>query len=369
VCVCAVRTLKIVSDSSLKSSIRIAFYFLLFSTDRLLFRSPSGCKAVSRRVADALEGQKRNHSRTIGEVDLLFLLTMSIISTSVRGITTLTIILIVCMLPKSLCFHHGRRASHCSRGLWKRFAQQPQNLCSGPGGTTGNIARSDKSEFVANSNNVMKSIVMGSTLLQSFAGSAIADSTSSPGARNAKIEVRKKPLDERLYRALELDNGMRVLLVSDPSSSRSAAALDVNVGSFSDPREVPGLAHFCEHMSFLGTKRFPKEEEFSSYLSSHGGSSNAYTDSEDTVYYFDVNAEFTEEALDRFSQFFISPLFTQSATSRELNAIDSEHAKNINSDSFRLYQVRSISNLLHPEALHKINAHCLSWLFFDSYVR
>lgn len=37
------------------------------------------------------------------------------------------------------------------------------------------------------------------------------------------------------------------------------------------------LAHFCEHMSFLGTKKYPKEEEFSSYLSSHGGSSNAYT--------------------------------------------------------------------------------------------
>ena len=277
----------------------------------------------------------------MGAVDLLRQLRMSIFKTGVRAITTLTITLIVCMLPKSLCFHHGRRANDYSRGLWKRFAQQPQNLCSGPGGTTGNIARSDKSEFVAKSNNVMKSIVMGSTLLQSFAGSAIADSTASP-ARNVKTEVRKKPLDERLYRALELDNGMRVLLVSDPSSSRSAAALDVNVGSFSDPREVPGLAHFCEHMSFLGTKRFPKEEEFSSYLSSHGGSSNAYTDSEDTVYYFDVNAEFTEEALDRFSQFFISPLFTQSATSRELNAIDSEHAKNINSDSFRLYQVRSI---------------------------
>lgn len=153
--------------------------------------------------------------------------------------------------------------------------------------------------------------------------------------------VVTKPNDERHYKALTLSNQLRVLLVSDSSASRSAAAVDVHVGSFSDPENVPGLAHFAEHMSYLGTKKFPTEEGFSSFLASHGGSSNAYTDNEDTVYYFDVNAEYLSEALDRFSQFFIAPLFTASATNRELNAIDSEHAKNINSDLFRLYQVRS----------------------------
>lgn len=52
-----------------------------------------------------------------------------------------------------------------------------------------------------------------------------------------------------------------------------------------------------------------------------------------------MNAEYLKEALDRFSQFLIAPLFTPAATARELNAIESEHAKNINSDGFRLYQV------------------------------
>lgn len=248
----------------------------------------------------------------------------------------ITAFLIACMLHKCASFQQGR-VSDVSRRLWKRFAQQPQNLWAGPGETTNNIAKSEKSNFVQTSNTFIKSVVFGTTLLQASSASAAVQSIDTTG--RSKGEVRKRPLDERLYRAFELENGMRVLLVSDPSSSRSAAALDVNVGAFSDPKKVPGLAHFCEHMSFLGTKKFPKEEEFSSYLSSHGGSSNAYTDSEDTVYYFDVNADFTKEALDRFSQFFISPLFTQSATDRELNAIDSEHAKNINSDAFRLYQV------------------------------
>ena len=266
---------------------------------------------------------------------------MSPTKSNSRKIFVLSFFLLVCMMQRCLSFQKSQTSSNHGIRLLKRFAQQPQNLCSGPAGTTANIATSTKSKFVATSNMLLKSLVVGSTLLQASAVNAATVSSISTG-KLAKNEVRKRPLDERLYRALELDNGIRVLLVSDPSSSRSAAALDVNVGAFSDPREVPGLAHFCEHMSFLGTKRFPKEEEFSSYLSSHGGSSNAYTDSEDTVYYFDVNADFTKEALDRFSQFFISPLFTQSATSRELNAIDSEHAKNINSDSFRLYQVLTL---------------------------
>jgi len=36
------------------------------------------------------------------------------------------------------------------------------------------------------------------------------------------------------------------------AAERSAAALDVHVGHFSDPVDLPGLAHFCEHMLFLG---------------------------------------------------------------------------------------------------------------------
>jgi hypothetical protein len=109
---------------------------------------------------------------------------------------------------------------------------------------------------------------------------------SSPNSISAEAfnTVIKRPLDDRDYKALTLDNGLRVLLISDSKSSRSAAALDVHAGYFSDPKNLPGLAHFCEHMSFLGTKKYPKEEEFSSFLAANGGSSNAYTDSEDTVY-------------------------------------------------------------------------------------
>jgi len=175
------------------------------------------------------------------------------------------------------------------------------------------------------------------------------ESSSGSGSDTSVVEVEKRATDDRLYRAVTLKNGLRVLLISDKGAARGAAALDVHVGSFSDPEDLPGLAHFAEHMCFLGTKRYPEEEEFSKFLGSHGGSSNAYTDSEDTVYYFDCAAASLEGALHRFSQFFVSPLFSEGAVSRELNAIDSEHSKNINSDGFRLYQLeRDASNPAHP---------------------
>lgn len=71
------------------------------------------------------------------------------------------------------------------------------------------------------------------------------------------------------------------------------------VGSLSDPPNIAGLSHFCEHMLFLGTKKYPKENEYSQFLSEHAGSSNAFTSGEHTNYYFDVSHEHLEGALDR----------------------------------------------------------------------
>ena len=80
-----------------------------------------------------------------------------------------------------------------------------------------------------------------------------------------EVEIIKSGGDERNYRGLVLENGMKIVLVSDPTTDKAAAALDVNIGSMSDP--VPGLAHFCEHMLFLGTKKYQDENEYNRYLS------------------------------------------------------------------------------------------------------
>lgn len=85
--------------------------------------------------------------------------------------------------------------------------------------------------------------------------------------------LRKPELDERSYRWLALQNKMEVLLISDSKADKAAAAMDVAVGHASDPDELPGLAHFLEHMLFLGTEKYPDEGSYQQFLSEHGGSS------------------------------------------------------------------------------------------------
>lgn len=94
--------------------------------------------------------------------------------------------------------------------------------------------------------------------------------------------VASSPTDDRTFAYVRLDNGLQALLVSDPDAEVGGAALDVRVGSWHDPAEYPGLAHAVEHCLFLGTLKYPGEAEYNAYLAAHGGSSNAYTDGEDT---------------------------------------------------------------------------------------
>ncbi|XP_052485283.1 insulin-degrading enzyme-like 1, peroxisomal isoform X5 [Gossypium raimondii] len=80
----------------------------------------------------------------------------------------------------------------------------------------------------------------------------------------------------------------------------------------------------------------------------HGGSTNAFTASEMTNYFFDVNTDCFEEALDRFAQFLIKPLMSADATMREIKAVDSENQKNLLSDAWRMNQVLFLFFLNHP---------------------
>src|SRR5690554_4694752 len=89
--------------------------------------------------------------------------------------------------------------------------------------------------------------------------------------------VETSPNDPREYRHLFLDNKLEVLLISDPATDKAAAAMDVHVGSRDDPKEYQGLAHFLEHMLFLGTETYPEAGEYQSFITQHGGSHNAYT--------------------------------------------------------------------------------------------
>ncbi len=154
---------------------------------------------------------------------------------------------------------------------------------------------------------------------------------------------------KRKIDTLTLENGLDVFLVSDPDVHRSAAALAVGVGHLHDPIDHQGLAHYLEHMLFLGTKKYPEVGSYKKFLDEHSGASNAYTSGSITNYFFQVSNEGFDEALDRFSDFFKSPLFDKTYSEREVKAVNNEHEKNKLSDGWRASFVQNqMSESGHP---------------------
>ena len=56
------------------------------------------------------------------------------------------------------------------------------------------------------------------------------------------------------------------LKVEKEGERMAAASLCINVGSFSDPPDIPGLAHFLEHMVFMGSDKYPQENALDEFL-------------------------------------------------------------------------------------------------------
>lgn len=205
----------------------------------------------------------------------------------------------------------------------------------------------------------------------------MADPTNTRDAPSAELlaaHMERPALDNRKYRVIKLPNELEALLIHDEDTDKASASLDVNVGSFSDAEDMPGIAHAVEHLLFMGTEKYPKENAYNQYLTAHSGSSNAFTASTSTNYYFEVAASNTPNssrstskqnsevslpisksdaplygALDRFAQFFVKPLFLEETLDRELKAVDSENKKNLQNDTWRLHQLnKTLSNPKHP---------------------
>lgn len=165
----------------------------------------------------------------------------------------------------------------------------------------------------------------------------------------AQTKILTPDFSERKTRKLRLDNGLEAYLISDPRSDKSGAALSVAAGSLEDPNEYPGLAHFLEHMLFLGTKNYPQESEYYRFISQHGGTNNAFTSHSNTSFLFSIDNKAFDEALTRFSDFFKEPLFNPSGVARELQAVDQEYAMHLDNDEMRsLYIDKELANPDHP---------------------
>ncbi|SQA99689.1 Protease 3 precursor [Cedecea neteri] len=163
--------------------------------------------------------------------------------------------------------------------------------------------------------------------------------------------IRKSEKDPRQYQAIRLDNGMTVLLVSDPQAVKSLSALVVPVGSLEDPDAHLGLAHFLEHMTLMGSKKYPDPDSLSEFLKKHGGSHNASTATYRTAFYLEVENDALAGAVDRLADAIAEPNLAAQYAERERNAVNAELTMARARDGMRMAQVSAETiNPLHPAA-------------------
>lgn len=153
------------------------------------------------------------------------------------------------------------------------------------------------------------------------------------------ISINKPKYDMRTILGSTLNNNIKYITICDEHLEKSFVTVCINIGSYANPKNYDGMAHFLEHMLFMGSTKYPDENHYYDRLNELGGYSNAYTDTTKTVYYFNVFDNNMEEMLDIFSRFFIDPLFKADSIDREMNAVDSEHKKNIHNENWRKYQL------------------------------
>ena len=149
-------------------------------------------------------------------------------------------------------------------------------------------------------------------------------SQADTGWQPIQETIRKSEKDTRQYQAIRLDNDMVVLLVSDPQAVKSLSALVVPVGSLQDPADHQGLAHFLEHMTLMGSQKYPQPDSLAEFLKLHGGSHNASTAPYRTAFYLEVENDALDGAVDRLADAIAAPLLDKKYADRERNAVNAE---------------------------------------------
>lgn len=178
----------------------------------------------------------------------------------------------------------------------------------------------------------------------------------------AQLTPESSATDSHSYRWLQLENGLRVLLVHNASSKQSSASFAVNAGHFHDPIEAQGIAHFLEHLIFLGSASFPEANAFANRINNSSGHFNAWTGTEHSNYYFACATNEFSDCVKHFSSLFKEPLLKQEWVDKERQSIEAEYRLKLKDELRRLYEVhKTTSNPAHPFAKFSVgNAETLA---------
>ncbi|TKI05927.1 pitrilysin [Martelella alba] len=161
--------------------------------------------------------------------------------------------------------------------------------------------------------------------------------------------IHKSGNDVREYQAIRLDNGMKVLLVSDKQAVKSLSAIALPVGTLESPDSQLGLAHYLEHMILMGSKKYPQPDNLSEFLKQHGGDHNASTAPYRTAFYLEVENGALLPAVDRLADAIAEPLLDPGSADKERHAVNAELTMARANDGLRMAQIRAETmNPAHP---------------------
>ena len=124
--------------------------------------------------------------------------------------------------------------------------------------------------------------------------------------------------------SLRLANGLSVKLLHMPGAVRAAALVRVAAGSHDAPPEYPGLAHFLEHLLFLGSAGFAVPEGLLAYVRACGGQVNASTRERQTEYFFEAPAGRLADGLARLCDMLARPQLEVAAQLAEREVLQAE---------------------------------------------
>ena len=146
-----------------------------------------------------------------------------------------------------------------------------------------------------------------------------------------------------------LSNGLTVVVMPNDRLPVVSHLLVVKAGGADDPYGKSGLAHYLEHLLFTGTKNFP-EGVYDRSIARVGGTQNAYTTREYTLYYATVAKEHLPAVMTMEADRIANLSFEPAAAARELKVITEERNMRVdNSPAAQWHeQLDALTFLNHP---------------------
>ena len=124
------------------------------------------------------------------------------------------------------------------------------------------------------------------------------------------------------YNTTTLCNGLRIIHL--PSSSPVVyCGIGINTGARQEAEGEEGVAHFCEHVTFKGTKR-RSALQILNCLESVGGDLNAFTNKEDTIFYAAILKEHLSRAVDLLTDIVFNSVYPEQEIMHEVDVICDE---------------------------------------------